>query len=262
MSILMKSTNLRPALCFDKQGNGNHALLFLHGFLESSTMWNSVLPHFDQEKHTLYTIDLPGHGASPFFEEANSLEHLAELILEFVKLQNIDEFSIIGHSLGGYIALAFAEKYPDTLHKMILLNSSSLADSDVRKKDRNRAIELLKKHPQAFKSMAVKNLFLPETHQKYKFEIDKAAEVAQECETEALILTTEAMRDRRNRSDILSQFSSQSLLIFGDQDQIASLQDMEPVIEKYDLNTAVLSGGHMSLIEHPEKVIQLIKEFL
>lgn len=108
--------------------------------------------------------------------------------------------------------------------------------------------------------MAVKNLFLPETHQKYEF--NKAAEVAQQCETQALILITEAMRDRRDRSDILNQFNSQSLLIFGDQDQIASFQDIESVIEKYDLNTAVLSGGHMSLIEHPEKVIQLIKEFL
>ncbi|MGO2103257.1 MAG: alpha/beta fold hydrolase [Psychroflexus halocasei] len=258
----MKSINLRSPLYYDKRGNGNHVLLFVHGFLESSKMWNSVLSHFDQEKYTVYTIDLPGHGDSPVFEEANNLEKLAELIFEFVKLHKIDELSIIGHSLGGYIALAFAEKYPDILQKLILLNSTSLSDSDVRKKDRNRAIELLKKHPQAFKSMAVRNLFLPETHQKYKYEINKAAEVAQQCETEALILTTEAMRDRRNRSDILNQFSSQSLLIFGDQDQIASFQYIESVIEKYDLNTAVLSGGHMSLIEHPEKVIQLIKEFL
>lgn len=258
----MKTINLRSPLYYDKQGNGKHPLLFIHGFLESSKMWNSVLPHFDQEKYTLYIVDLPGHGDSPVFEEANSLEILAELIFEFIKSQKIDKLSIIGHSLGGYIALAFAEKYPDALQKMILLNSTSLADSDVRKKDRNRAIELLKKHPQAFKSMAVKNLFLPETHQKYKSEINKAAKVAQQCETEALILTTEAMRDRRDRSDVLNMFSSQSLLIFGDQDQIASLQDMEPVIDKYDLNTAVLSGGHMSLIEHPEKVIQLIKDNL
>lgn len=258
----MKSVNLKSPLYYHKQGNGNRSLLFIHGFLESSKMWDSVLPYFDLKKYTVFTIDLPGHGDSPVYEKANNLETLAELVFEFIKLQKADKLSIIGHSLGGYVALAFAEKYPDILQKMILLNSTSLSDSDVRKKDRNRAIELLKKHPQAFKSMAVKNLFLPETHQKYKSEINKAAEVAQECKTEALISITEAMRDRRDRSDILNQLSSQSLLIFGDQDQIASLKDMEPVIEKYDLNTAVLPGGHMSLIEHPQKVIQLIKEFL
>lgn len=258
----MKKRDLKTQLSYTCKGRGKKTLLLIHGLLESAAMWHIVLPFFDEEEYCLYTIDLPGHGDSPVCENGNDLSVLAELIHAFLKGQKRSQVSIIGHSLGGYLALALAEKYPDDVVKMVLLNSSSLADSETRKKDRNRVIRLLYKHPQAFKSMAVKNLFLPETFEIYKSEINRAAQVAQKCETAALIMTLEAMRDRKDRSTVLCHFRSQSLLIFGDQDQIANPQAMESVIDRCQLSTEILSGGHMSLIEHHEKVMCLLKDFL
>lgn len=258
----MKNIDLKTRLNYTCQGRGEKTLLLIHGFLESAAMWDAVLPNFDKEEYCLYTIDLPGHGDSPICENGNDLSVLADLIHVFLKGQNKSQVSLIGHSLGGYLALAFAEKYPDDVVKMVLLNSTSLADFETKRKDRNRAIRLLEKHPQAFKSMAVKNLFLTETFETYKSDIKRAAEVAQECETSALIMTLEAMRDRKDRSTVLCHFRHQSLLIFGEQDQIASPQAMETVIDRCELNTEILSGGHMSLIEHHKKVMRLLKDFL
>ena len=134
-------------------------IVLLHGFLESSTMWKKLIPEFSKNNF-LVTIDFPGHGKSGVISETHSMELMAEVVHELLKELNIASATFIGHSMGGYVALAYAELYEKEAEKLILLNSTPQADSEERKENRDRSIEIVGKVPEAYISMAIGNLFV------------------------------------------------------------------------------------------------------
>ena len=113
-------------------------LVLLHGFLCSSLMWKKVMP-FLKKDHRLILIDLPGHGRSNGIN-ANTIEKMADMALNTITDLGIKDFSILGHSMGGYVAMEMAYKDVDRIQKLILLNSTPFADSKEKKMNRDRAI--------------------------------------------------------------------------------------------------------------------------
>ncbi|MGB1453669.1 MAG: alpha/beta fold hydrolase, partial [Crocinitomicaceae bacterium] len=132
-------------------------VLFLHGFLESMSMWD-YLPLKDFRCKKVF-IDLPGHGNSKILNNAEpSIESMANEVILILKKEKIKKFHIVGHSMGGYIALSIKEKYKEC-KKVILLNSNYWSDSESKKKDRDRVCKIAFKAKDYFLNEAIPNLF-------------------------------------------------------------------------------------------------------
>jgi pimeloyl-ACP methyl ester carboxylesterase len=127
-SILFKNTKVS----YSDQGNGQ-AIVLLHGFLENSTMWNDFIPEFSK-KNRVITIDLLGHGKTECIGYVHTMELMAEAVLAVLKHLKIRRSILVGHSMGGYVALAFAELYPDAVKGLCLMNSTAKPDSKQKKK--------------------------------------------------------------------------------------------------------------------------------
>ena len=134
------------------------AMVLLHGFLENSTMWERLIPVLSK-KNTVICIDLPGFGKSGVVDTVHSMEMMANIVYQIISLHSFKNISILGHSMGGYVGLAYVEIYPTSVKNLILLNSTPAADSKERKINRTRALRLIDKNSVVFLSMAIQNLF-------------------------------------------------------------------------------------------------------
>ena len=139
-SILYKNT----AISYSDTGKGT-AVVLLHGFLENKKMWDDYIPVLSQ-KNRVITIDLLGHGDSECLGYIHSMEENAQVVRSVLTHLRIRKAVFIGHSMGGYVALAFADLYPNSIKGLVLLNSTAKADSAERKKNRDRAIVAVKQN--------------------------------------------------------------------------------------------------------------------
>ena len=236
-------------------------LVCIHGFLENATMWQSIIPQF-QDKYRIICIDLPGHGQTEAMGYIHTMPNLAEIIRGLLKHLNLHHAHFVGHSLGGYVLLALAEVAPEVIQQQIILNSTSFSDSSSRKKDRDRAIKMAQKYPKAFTSMAVKNLFLPQMHLRHEDAINEAVEQAKNCPTQGIINTLKGMRDREDRTNTLIHLKTKTHIIAGQDDPIANTNALKQIAQKHNLNFKLLPGGHMSYIEALPELIQHLKRML
>src|SRR5690606_9867054 len=142
---------------YTRTGQGS-AIVLLHGFLESSSMWHFIIPQLSKT-HTIISIDLLGHGKSESVGYIDTIEEMRDQVKTVLEVEKRPSAVFIGHSMRGYVVLAFAEKYDDKVEKLVLLNSSAVADSKERKENRDRAVVLVKKSKDTFLSMTLSNLF-------------------------------------------------------------------------------------------------------
>lgn len=234
------------------------AIILLHGFLESATMWKPLLPQLT-ENNTVVTIDFPGHGKSGIISEIHTMELMAEVVDEIVQHLQITSATFIGHSMGGYVALAYAELFPEKVDKLILLNSSPAADSEERKKNRNRAIKVIDKNPNAYISMAIGNLFAETSREKFHSEIEALKAEAYSFPVEGIKAAIKGMRNRKDRTEILKKFAKEKQLIFSEEDPILPISEARKLAEQYGAKTAIIKGGHMSVIENKDAVANYLR---
>lgn len=251
----------------------------MHGFLENSSMWRTLQKELSKTL-SVYALDLPGHGETEAIGYIHSMEDYAALVLAFADFKKLETFSLIGHSMGGYVALALAELNPraclgrvrlraldgqagsEKIDKLILLNSSFLADSETKQKERNRAITMIQKYPDAFISMAVKHLFLPKDQKRLSAEINTAVLEAKKCSQQGIINTLKGMRDRKERTEVLKKLKDKSLLILGKEDKVVNFEKTKYLAVEMGIDLEILPGGHMSYIEHPDLLLRTVQEFL
>lgn len=256
MTFTYKQTKIH----FTSLGEGEPIIL-LHGFIENSSMWTTLQKELSKT-HSVYALDLPGHGETEAIGYIHTMEDYAALVLAFAEVQKLDTFNLIGHSMGGYVALALAELVSERIEKLILLNSSPLADSEVKQKERNRAIGMIQKYPEAFIRMAVKHLFLPKDQKRLSAEIETAILEAKKCSQQGIINTLKGMRDRKERTEVLNNISSKSLVILGKEDKVINFEKTKVIAEETSSELKILPGGHMSYIEHPDLLLKTVQEFL
>jgi pimeloyl-ACP methyl ester carboxylesterase len=250
-------------------------LILIHGFLENKNMWATLQGELSKNYRVL-AIDLPGHGETEAIGHIHTMEDYAELLLALIQFENIQKVSLIGHSMGGYVALALAElclqranlgnqstqASSEEINKILLLNSTPLADSKIRKQERNRAIGMIQKYPQAFVTMAVKHLFLPQDQDRFSSEIDTAILEAKSCSQKGIINTLKGLRDRKERIDVLKKMNSRCLIILGALDKLIDIDTTKAVAQATRTKVEILPGGHMSYIEHPNKLLHTFEKFL
>ena len=258
---MQKSITFKNAkISFSDYGKGS-AIVLIHGFLENSTMWDKIVPELSK-RNRIITIDLLGHGKTDCLGYVNSMELLAETIEAVLKSLRIRKCILIGHSLGGYVGLAFAEKHPQKIKGLCLMNSTSSADDDKRKMLRLRANKMIQNHFTNMIRMSFTNLFGSISKIKYKREIDFALNEALKTSVQGYISAQEGMRVRPDRSNVLANDNFKKLFIIGEKDPVL---DYKSLIEEAKITASeavIFPNGHMSHIENTRALISCFHSFI
>ncbi|HBR53652.1 MAG TPA: alpha/beta hydrolase [Flavobacteriaceae bacterium] len=241
---------------YNSQGNGP-VLMLLHGFLESSTMWDSLLPEITKT-YRVITFDFPGHGKTPSISKVHGMELFAEITSALLAQLGIAEATIIGHSMGGYVAMAMAEKYPGQIKKLILLNSTPAPDSQARIENRERALALVPKAKDAFVGMAITNLFNEASRIKFEKEISALKAEALTFPLEGITAAIAGMKDRKDRTMVLKSFSKPKYMICGVHDPILPIDDCKKIAEQTKTEFFSVNGSHMNHIENTTEIVKIL----
>jgi pimeloyl-ACP methyl ester carboxylesterase len=256
----MKTTIYKNTkIAYTDQGKGTTVVL-LHGFLENQTMWNSYVPEFSI-KNRVVTIDLLGHGKSECLGYIHSMEDQADMVQHVLRELKIRKAVLVGHSMGGYVALAYAEMYPDAMKGLVLLNSTSRADSDVRKINRDRAIAAVKQNYSAFVRMSIANLFSEDNRERLAEQIEHVKLEALKTPLQGVVAALEGMKIRKSREVILHFASYPIQLILGKKDDVLIYEDNLKQIEGTKIKFTTLADGHMSHLENKKQLMKVLLEF-
>src|SRR5690554_1384954 len=241
---------------YTKSGTGP-IIVLLHGFLESSSMWKFLIQAFENT-HTLIAIDLPGHGKSDCLGYIHTMETFAQVVENILHHEKIAEATFIGHSMGGYVCLSLIEKNPAICSRLLLLNSTTIKDSEERVENRNRAIRLLKTHREAYIKMAITNLFAEASRDKFEVEIDALKENALSFPVQGIIAALEGMKIRKDRTQVLKNLTSPKFIIAGKEDTIMPWEEVKIIADGTNTFFYGLDGGHMSTIENRGALTEII----
>jgi len=258
---LQKSTLYKGAkIHYTDSGKGS-AIVFLHGFLEELSMWDYFVAELSK-KHRVFAIDLLGHGQSENIGYVHSMEDQADMVHSVLHENKIRKVTLIGHSMGGYVALAFAELYPDSVKGIALVNSSSRADSPERKINRDRAIKAVKQNATSFIRMSITNLFSEKNRDILKTEIEAVKEKALKIPVRGIIAALEGMKIRKDREVLLHFAPYPILLVLGKEDSVLNYEDNKSQIENTSVKLVALPAGHMSHLENKEELLENLVAFL
>ena len=257
----MKTFNYKNAkIAFTDSGSGD-TIILLHGYLENRLMWQFCIPEMVKNKRII-AIDLLGHGDSDCLGYIHTIEDQAEMVFGVLTHLQINNVSIVGHSMGGYIALAFAELYPQHLQGLVLMNSTSLEDSLERKKNRDRAIAMVKKDYNAFVRLSIANLFSPENRLLLVDQIENVKTAALKTPLQGIVAALEGMKIRKNRQSVFRHLKIPKLLILSKKDPVLDYLENLKQIKNSDIQLATLADGHMSHIENRTELLQIIINFV
>jgi pimeloyl-ACP methyl ester carboxylesterase len=254
--IIYKNTKIS----FTDQGKGT-AVVLLHGFLENKTMWDKYVSALSKNQRII-TIDLLGHGETECLGYVHTMEDQADMIFAVLISLRIRKIVLVGHSMGGYVALAFAELYPDNVKGLFLLNSTSRADSDERKINRDRAIKAVKQNHTNFVRISITNLFSEDNREVFAKEVEKVKLQALKTPLQGIVASLEGMKIRKDR-EVLLHFAPYPIqLVLGEKDGVLIYDDTIDQIEGTKVELTTFPDGHMSHIENEKELKIALLEFL
>ena len=254
---------LNSTLSYSLYGKGEPILL-LHGFAEDSRIWNKQVS-FLKNKYQLIVPDLRGSGASLIDDKPISIEDFADDIKQILDAENISTCIMLGHSMGGYITLAFAEKYPSSLLAFGLIHSSAYADNEEKKEARRKSIDFIREHDAfEFIKTTIPKLFAEKFNQQHKEQVDELIEQGKQFSKEVLIAYYEAMINRPDRTQVLKKSTLPVLFFIGEEDKAVNPQDAIeqtslPVVCKVKLVKGI---AHMGMLEATDELNECIDEFI
>ncbi|MDX2171954.1 MAG: alpha/beta hydrolase [Bacteroidota bacterium] len=246
---------------FDK-GKGRVVVL-LHGFLGSHQIWEQTITNLSKS-YRVIAIDLPGHGNTPCFGYAHSMDLMAKCVKTVLDFLRLKKYVIAGHSMGGYVALAFADLFPDNLRGLCLYHSTAYADSDEKQKDRLRAINAVKANKNIYTVATIKNLFASKNLKYLKPEITFATGIAKQTSKKGIIAALHGMKDRPSRDIILGLVTYPTLIVIGEHDNVLQAPQLLEQAKTFK-NGSVLyleHDGHFGFLESPKKSNIELRKFL
>ena len=245
-------------LFYENTGNGK-PLVFLHGFLESHLIWNNLRKNLEKEAQII-TIDLPGHGNSENSQKVNTMEEMAEKVIEVLDELNLEKATFIGHSMGGYVACALADLFPERVENIVLINSSTLPDNEAKKNQRLKACETARKNFNALVSFSMPTLFATHHRDQFKEELKFVKEIALKTPIEGVCAALKGMRERPDRSSILYDFKGGIYIIVGLNDETVNPELFLTLIPDLpNIHLYKFDGGHMAFIENYDEVLSILK---
>jgi len=246
---------------YQVNGNGTPVIL-LHGFPENSEVWAQQQSSL-QAHYRVITPDLPGSGRSALTQPL-SIESMADFVHAILLAEGIEKAVITGHSMGGYVALAFAEKYPQQLLGLGLFHSTALADTAEKQEARRKSIKLMQQYGAAtFIRQAVPGMFSPHTKSTQPALVEALVQMGMQCRVEALVAYYEAMIQRPDRKAVLQQLQVPALFILGKDDTAVTLDSVLPQVTLPAKSSVHIfeHTGHMGMWEMAKETTLALQQF-
>jgi pimeloyl-ACP methyl ester carboxylesterase len=245
------------------QGNGDPIVL-IHGYLESAEIWNSLAAKLSK-RFRVISVDLPGHGFSDIFEKSSSMESMATMIRELLDSLDINKVFLAGHSLGGYVTLAFLELYPERLAGYCLFHSHPFADSHeaIEKREREIKIVMAGKKDLMYPDN-VNKMFAINNLDKFPEELLRSKDIASRISAEGIIAVLKGMIARPSRLSIMEKGTVPCLWILGLMDNHIPCEAIQKkVILPASAKVIILeNSGHMGFVEEEERSVKVITGFV
>lgn len=251
---------LGEKIAYSIQGKGR-TIVLIHGFLGSKSLWIPLVSRL-KSSFRLISIDLPGHGKSNCVGYLHNMEMLADLVAGILSNLKVRKAVIVGHSLGGYVSLAFAEKYPDKIHGMVLINSTANSDSKERLNSRDQLISIVKRDKTKAVKALVPSFFVGDSIRVNRLK-KKYLKVANLCSTRGIVASIEGMKIRKEREIVLKFAPYPYLFIAGANDPILNPKVLkkQALLGESGAFLELQDSAHMSFMEEEGKVFKAIKEF-
>ena len=248
---------------YSDSGNGI-VIVLLHGYLESADVWNGFAEKLALEFRVI-SVDLPGCGLSDVYGEVHGMEFMANAIKELVDSLGLKKVFMTGHSLGGYVTLAFLEYFPDYLSGYCLFHSQPFSDSPEALENRKREIEIVK--------MGKKNLMYPDNvmrmfaHsnlEKFSEAFQRSKDIASRIGEEGIIAVLNGMMIRPSRLSYMEEGKVPCLWILGSMDNYIPGDFIQTKVNlPANAKMVILKkSGHMGFIEEEDKSVEIITEFV
>ncbi len=249
-------------ICDSEQGD--RCVVLLHGYLESMLVWDSFVPLLYKELRVI-TLDLPGHGISVVRGETHTMEWLADVVAEGIRALGLSRCTLVGHSMGGYVALAFCERHPEMLDGLVLLSSTPLADTPEKQENRLREIALVRAGKKDLLArMAPAAGFAAENRQRMQDEIEDLTEQVYVTEDDGIVALLNGMRIRPDRNEMLRSTAVPVLFILGRHDDYIPVEKAEALVAAHPEARVVWleHSGHMGFLEEPEATAKALLDFV
>lgn len=247
---------------YSDSGKGR-VLVLLHGFLGAKEIWANTIAAL-YRSYRIIAIDLPGHGNTPCIGYAHSMEMMAKCVKAVMDHLKLKRYVIIGHSMGGYVALAFADLFPDHLKGLGLYHSTAYPDSEEKKENRLRAIDVVKANRKLYTTQTIRSLFAAKNLKYLKEEIKFANSFASRMSKQGIVAALHGMRDRKGRDLILGLVEYPILMVIGEHDNVLPytqlLEQAEAIKNKHIL--FLEHDGHFGFLESPRESNKTIRKFL
>lgn len=259
---MISTLKIDADLRYQDLGNGPVVVL-LHGYLESLKIWKSFASELSKNFRVI-SPDLPGHGKSELTEEIQTMDSMAYEIKLLLDHLEISSCIMVGHSMGGYVALSFLEKYPFMLIGISLFHSSPFADTMEKKNHRDREINLINQGKKSLvyynhiaKTFAKDNIYLyPEINEKLLRMGDKS-------NPNGIVAALEGMKIRKDLSDLLEKTEVPVQYIIGKMDNFIPFDIMDRMKLPKNADIVILeNSGHMGLFEEEEKSLDSVIGFI
>ena len=270
---------------------GDRCIVLLHGYLESLLVWDEFIkvlfssaesrggqtsPATDAAATTtpaekpqhplrIVTLDLPGHGISVVAGEVHTMEFLADTVAAGIRALGIDRCTVVGHSMGGYVALALCERHPELLDGVVLLSSTPNADTPEKQENRRREIELVRSgRKELLARIAPEAGFAEENRPRMRDAIADLTEQVCVTEDEGIIALLNGMIVRKDRNELLRTTAVPVLFLLGRRDGYIPAEAAERMVAEHPEAEVVWleHSGHMGFLEEPEATAEALWRFV
>ena len=255
--ILYKGKNIH----YRVEGEGP-SLVLLHGFIESLEIWNEYSASLSQDFKVI-SIDLPGHGKSEMVDAILTMDLMAEVVKCVMDQESINTCVMAGHSMGGYVTLAFADKYPKIVKGMIIFHSHAAGDTSEAKINRDRAIQIVRSEHTGFIWAFIPELFAPENVKKYPEQIAALRNEAAKMTADSIVAALEGMKLREDKLAFLAEYPGPVLFIIGKKDAKVQMDKMlqQIAIPQHSESLILADAGHMGYIEEKMVTLETVRCF-
>lgn len=248
-------------LSYIDEGSGE-VILLIHGFCGSPAYWETIIPQLS-ENYRVIAPALRGHGKSSAVSDPYTIDDMAMDIKCLLEELQIPKVIMFGHSLGGYVTLSFAERFPEKLSGLALIHSTAYPDSEEATQGRTKTMDLISENGiEPLIKNLVPKLFAPEHINTMPEQVEFVSEIGFNTSVTGAKGALRAMRDRENRNAFLRTSKLPILLLAGEYDQIIPKEKVfsenSPSIKQVVLEDA----GHMGMIENPKELTNIMMDFI
>jgi pimeloyl-ACP methyl ester carboxylesterase len=244
-------------------GEGSPVVL-LHGYLESSDIWYDFAKKLSG-KYRVISVDLPGHGMSGSYGSTHTMEFMANIVKELLDMLGIKKVFLTGHSLGGYVTLAFLELFPEILSGYSLFHSQPFPDTPEAIEKRMREITLTKEGKQEiFYPDNIKRMFAGSNLEKFNCAVKHSMDIASGLNGDGMIAVLNGMMTRPSRLSLMEEGRVPCLWVLGAMDNYISCENIQTRVKLPSNAKLVIlqNSGHMGFIEEEELSVKILSDFI